>query len=90
MTAPFPYVEEGTYFRFMNHHSPHFWPSLDDLFLRQELFLNSRVRFNDPFDSNPIIEDDVSDESLRNYFQDMIDNPINPRRSMPHVFKILE
>jgi hypothetical protein len=85
-----PYVDPGTYlFRFMDHRTEHFWPSIADMLSKQELFLNSRTRFNDPYDSEPIIENDLSNSVIRNYIDQMVENPYNPKRKPSQIARIM-
>jgi hypothetical protein len=85
------YIETGTYlFRFVDHRAPHFWAAITNLLSKHELFLNTRKNFNDPFDSQPVIEDDLSNRALRDYIGEAIKNPFNPTRSTMSVAKILE
>jgi hypothetical protein len=56
----------------------------------QRLRLNSRTQFNDPFDSYPIIENDLSTSAIRNYWDDAIRNPVNANRSSESVLRLLE
>jgi hypothetical protein len=87
----FPYIEPGTYlFRFMDHRADHFWPTVGDLLSQNKLFLNSRTKFNDPFDSQPIIEDDLTNSSIRKYFNHVLEDPFNPNRSAISTARILE
>jgi hypothetical protein len=87
----FPYVETGTYlFRFMDHRSTHFWSALTQILSEQKLFLNSRRNYNDPFDSQPIIESDLSNSSIRDYLQSALADPFNPKRSPQATARILE
>ncbi len=74
----------------MDHRADHFWPSIRDLLCEHKLFLNSRTKFNDPFDSQPIIEDDLSSSAIRDYFKHTLENPFNPNRSAIGVARILE
>jgi hypothetical protein len=85
------YVEAETYlFRFMDPRSKHFWSAISDMLSEQLLFLNSRTHFNDPYDSQPILENDLSNSAIRNYFNGMLERPHNPIRSPESVARILE
>lgn len=53
------------------------------------LFLNSRTRFNDPYDSRPIIEGDLSSSKIRDYVNDMVANPYNPKRKPSRIARIM-
>lgn len=87
----FSYVRTGTYlFRFMDHRTAHFWPTIVDMLSGHTLFLNSRKNFNDPFDSQPIIENDLSNSALRCYFNKALENPFNPNRSTVATARLLE
>lgn len=86
-----PFVEDGTHlFRFMNHHSKYFWPAINDMLSDQLLFLNSRTRFNDPYDSHPIVDSDLSTSAVRAYCDEAIQNPFNPMRTVTGVARILD
>ena len=86
-----PYVEPGTHlFRFMDPRTDHFWSAIADLLVEQKLFLNSRTKFNDPYDSQPTIEDDLSNSIIRAHLQEMLENPWNPRRDSLSVARILQ
>lgn len=56
----------------------------------QTLFLNSRSKFNDPFDSQPTIKDDLPASAIRNYLNEMMQNPLNPIRDASTIAKILQ
>jgi Protein of unknown function (DUF2971) len=78
-----PFVKAGTYlFRFMDHRTEYFWSAINDMLSDRLLFLNSRTRFNDPYDSHPIIESDLSTSAIRSYWDEIIQNPSNPNRSL--------
>jgi len=67
------FVDAGTYlFRFMDPRSEYFWPAITDMLSQQQLSLNSRMNFNDPYDSRPIIENDLSNSAIRSYVQEAI------------------
>lgn len=86
-----PFIGAGTHlYRFLNPAARHFWPSIGELLSNQTLFLNSRTNFNDPYDSRPIVDNDLSTAAIRTYCQQAIQNPINPRRSITSVARILE
>ena len=73
---PITYVEPGTYlFRFLNPNSSHFWSAVTDILAEQNIFLSSRTQFNDPHDSNPEIEDDLSSSIIKAYAREMLANP---------------
>jgi hypothetical protein len=85
------YVEPGTFlFRFMDHRTNYFWPTIAEMLSENKLFLNSRTKFNDPYDSQPIIVDDMRNSAIRAYLRDMLENPFNPARSLQSVAHILE
>jgi hypothetical protein len=84
------FVPSGQHlFRFLDHRSKHFWSSLDDILVRQKLFLNSRTKFNDPFDSRPLIKDDLRHTDIRGYFDAMTQDPFWGR-SATNALRILE
>jgi hypothetical protein len=86
-----PYIETGTYlFRFMDPRGQYFWPSITNMLSQNILVLNSRRNFNDPFDSQPIIDNDLSNSAIRDYFRNMLEEPFHPRRSLAGAFRILE
>lgn len=86
-----PYVSPGTHlFRYMDHRTDYFWPAITDMLAEQKLFLNSRTRFNDPYDSQPEIHDDVRISDLRNYANEMIQNPWREERDAQEVLQILQ
>jgi hypothetical protein len=88
---PIPLVKDGTYlFRFMDCRSEHFWSAIADMLSQQKLFVNSRTRFNDPYDSYPIIENDLSASAIRNYCEAMIQDPFNAKRSLTGIAHILD
>jgi hypothetical protein len=74
----------------MDHRADYFWPAIGDLLSQNKLFLNSRTKFNDPFDSQPIIENDLSNSSIREYLKHMLEDPLNPNRSTLSAARILE
>jgi hypothetical protein len=85
------YVDTGTYlFRFLDHGTPHFESAISGILSRHELYLNSRKNFNDPFDSQPIIQNDLSSRVLRDYINEAIKDPFNPARSAISSAKILD
>ena len=85
-----PFIDAGTYlFRFMDPRSPHFWPAVVDMLSGTELFLNSRTKFNDPYDSQPIIVRDLPNSAIRSYVQEAIENPLNPKRSPLSTVRLL-
>jgi hypothetical protein len=87
----FPYVEAGTHlFRFMDPRANHFWSAVADMLAEQKLFLNSRTKFNDPYDSQPIIDGDLSNSAIRDYFKYTIEHPFNPNRSLKSTARILD
>jgi hypothetical protein len=62
------FVDARTHlFRFLNPAAEHFWPTIRDLLSERTLFLNSRKNFNDPYDSRPIIDNDLSSAAVRAY-----------------------
>jgi hypothetical protein len=86
-----PHVESGTYlFRFFNHRAEHFWPAVEDILSHQTLFLNSRVNFNDPYDSQPVIVDDLSNRAIRQNLSEALRNPLPPKRSWQAVARALD
>lgn len=86
-----PYIETGTYlFRFMDPRGQYFWPSITNMLSQNILVLNSRRNLNDPFDSQPIIDNDLSNSAIRDYFRNMLEEPFHPRRSLAGAFRILE
>jgi hypothetical protein len=86
-----PFVEPGTYlFRFLDPRADHFWAAIDDMLSNNLLFLNSRTKFNDPFDSRPIIQNDLSNAAIRDYFNKVIENPYHPTRSFSKIMQITE
>ena len=46
--------------------------------------------FNDPYDSQPIIVPNLSSAQIREYIEDMLQNPTNPLRDAAHIAKIYE
>lgn len=85
------YTRKGTYlFRFMDHRTTYFWPTVVDMLSNHTLFLNSRKNFNDPFDSQPIVKNDLSNSALRNYLNRATKDPFNPERSFAATANILE
>src|SRR6266850_1013648 len=86
-----PYVDPSTYlFRFMNHRAAHFWDAILDVLGEQKLFLNSRTKFNDPYDSQPKIVDDVSTSAIRDRAARMFSSPARPWRDDLDVARILD
>lgn len=73
----------------MDHRTEHFWPSIADMLSEQKLFLNSRTKFNDPYDSEPITETDLSNSTIRDYLNEMFENPDNHKRSPSQVLRII-
>lgn len=85
-----PFVEAGTHlFRFLDPRTKYFWPVITNMLSRHLLFLNSRTQFNDPYDSHPIIKNDLSSASIRSYLKEAIQNPFNPQRSPAGVAQLL-
>lgn len=74
----------------MDHRTGHFWPTIAEMLTDRTLFLNSRRNFNDPFDSQPIIKNDLSNRSIRDHFRDSLGDPLNPKRSPIATARILE
>lgn len=74
----------------MDPRTSHFWSAVDDMLSANLLFLNSRVNFNDPFDSRPVIKNDLSSSQIRNYFSETIQNPYSPNRSLKNILRISE
>ena len=86
-----PFVESGTYlFRFLDPRTSHFWAVINDMLSNNLLFLNSRTKFNDPFDSRPIIQNDLSNSAIRDYFNNVIEHPYHPTRSFSKIMQITE
>jgi hypothetical protein len=86
-----PFIKAGTHlFRFMDPRTKHFWPTINDMLSQQVLFVNSRRHFNDPYDSYPIIENDLSSLAVRAYCDEMIQNPFNPNRTVTGMARILD
>lgn len=85
------HIKAGTYlFRFLDPRADHFWTAIADMLSEQRLYLNSRTKFNDPYDSQPIIDDDLRNSEIRAYLKDMFENPLNPARSTLSAARILE
>jgi hypothetical protein len=57
--------------------------------VEHKLYLNSRIRFNDPYDSQPEIIDDLEPRQMRAYVREMLSNPWNPNRDLDFTSKIL-
>jgi hypothetical protein len=74
----------------MDPRGQYFWPSITNMLSQNILVLNSRRNFNDPFDSQPIIDNDLSNSAIRDYFRNMLEEPFHPRRSLAGAFRILE
>jgi Protein of unknown function (DUF2971) len=88
---PIPFVKAGTHlFRFMDSRTNYFWPVIADLLSQQKLFVNSRIYFNDPYDSLPIIENDLTNSAVRSYCEEMIQNPFSAKRSPTGIAQILD
>ena len=86
-----PFIPPSTYlFQFINPIAEHFWSAITDMFTKQELFLNSRTNFNDPFDSRPIVKNDLSNLAIRNYCEEAFQNPFNPLRSSASIAEIMQ
>jgi hypothetical protein len=87
----FPYVATGTFlFRFMDHRSTYFWHAISEILSEHKLFLNSRKNFNDPFDSQPVIDNDLSNHAIRDYFRNALADPFNPKRSLQSTARIMD
>jgi hypothetical protein len=85
------YVQPKTYlFRFMDHRAVHFWTAITDMLSEQMLFLNSRTKFNDPYDSQPVIDNDLSSSEIHDYVNHAIDHPFNPKRSLESVARLMQ
>ena len=74
----------------MDHRTAHFWPAITEILTDHTLVLNSRKNFNDPFDSQPIIKNDLSNRAIRDHFRDALGDPLNPKRSSIAAARILE
>jgi hypothetical protein len=74
----------------MDPRADHFWTAIIEMLSQQKLHLNSRTRFNDPYDSQPVIDDDLPNSAIRVYLKDMLENPFNPARSTISTARILE
>jgi hypothetical protein len=86
-----PYVRPDTYlFRYMDHRTDYFWSAITDMLTEQKLFLNSRAKFNDPYDSQPEIQDDVSISDIRYHADEMVQNPWRMDRAPEDVLQILK
>jgi hypothetical protein len=53
------------------------------------LFLNSRTKFNAPYDSRPIVDGDLSNSSIRDYIDEMSANPYNSKRKPSQIARII-
>ncbi len=85
------YVDPGTYlFRFMDHQTEYFWPAITDMLAEQKLYLNSRTRFNDAYDSRPQIQDDLSPSIIRRHAAELFRNPWHHTRDVSHIPQILK
>jgi hypothetical protein len=85
-----PYVQPGEYlFRYMDHRTEYFWPAITDILATQELYLSSRTKFNDPYDCQPKLLDNVKISDLRLHTAEMIQNPWRADRDAEDVIKIL-
>jgi hypothetical protein len=85
------YIQPRTYlFRFMDHRTAHFWTAIADMFSDQTLFLNSRTKFNDLFDSQPIIQNDLSSSDVHAYVSRAIEKPFNPKRSFESIARLMQ
>jgi Protein of unknown function (DUF2971) len=73
----------------MDHRTDHFWLSIADMLSQQKLFLNSRTKFNDPYDSEPIIENDLSNSVIRKYIDEAVENPYNSKRTPSQIARIM-
>jgi hypothetical protein len=70
------FVDPGTHlFRFLDHRRDYFWPTIRDMLSEQKLYLNSRTRFNDAYDSRPQIHDDLSPSTVRRHAAGLFRNP---------------
>jgi hypothetical protein len=85
------FVQPKTYlFRFMDHRAAHFWTAITDMLSEQRLFLNSRTKFNDIYDSQPIIENDVSSIAIHEYMRQAVDRPFSRKRSFESIVRLME
>ena len=86
-----PFTEPGTYlFRFLDHRTGHFWSAIADMLSEQKLFMNSRANFNDPYDSRPIVQNNLSTSAIRKYFREAFQNPFNPKRTSASTSRLLD
>jgi len=89
-----PFVDPGTHlFRFMDHRTDHFWRAITDILAEQKLYLTSRTKFNDVYDSHPQIEDDLSTSIIRKHAAELIFNPWHPTQDpslIPLVLRLKE
>jgi len=87
-----PFVDPGTHlFRFMDHRTGHFWQAITDILAEQKLYLTSRIKFNDVYDSRPQIEDDLSPSIIRKHAAELIFNPWHPTQDpslIPLILKL--
>jgi Protein of unknown function (DUF2971) len=74
----------------MDHRAAHFWTAITDMLSEHVLFLNSRTRFNDLFDSQPIIQNDLSSSDIHDYVSRSIERPFNPKRSFESIARLMQ
>jgi hypothetical protein len=89
-----PFVDPGTHlFRFMDYRTDHFWRAITDILAEQRLYLTSRTKFNDVYDSHPQIDDDLSPSIIRKHAAALIFNPWHPAQDsslIPLILKLKE
>jgi len=77
----------------MDHRTDHFWRAITDILAEQKLYLTSRTKFNDVYDSHPQIEDDLSLSIIRKHATELIFNPWHPTQDsslIPLILKLKE
>ena len=86
-----PYVEPGQLlFRFMSHESIHFWTAITRILNERQIFLSSRTKFNDPYDSHPDIRDDLIASAIRRHTREMMQSPWRRERDPSDTLQILK
>lgn len=77
-------------FRFLRPDTVHFQESIDRLLRKNEIYLSSRRRFNDPFDMNPVFKADWTTDGIRRHIEAILANPTASSAGTDLVVKLLQ
>lgn len=83
------HIKPGTLiYKFLDRQSEYFWPAVLDILTRHQIYLNSRNNFNDPYDSRPIVEGQISLSDAQKYVDLMFANPRTIHREPETIAEI--